>query len=135
MIRRFVSTAILAAAVLAPALVFPATSHAAFFHSGTGAKVKNVKMTLKNRTSAPMDLMIEDKADHHCTERRIRPECAGRHTRLWCGQGSARDRHPRPGRHHLLVPLGTTLSTRSRVSNRSGSSGAPDSRGVKKAAS
>lgn len=64
MIRRFVSTAVLAAAVVAPMLI-PVTSHAALFHSAPSsptAKVKNVKMTLKNRTAAPMDLMIEDKA-------------------------------------------------------------------------
>ena len=65
MIRRFVSTAILAVAVAAPTVVFPAAAHAGLFHSGStasSAKVKNVKMTLKNRTAAPMDLMIEDKA-------------------------------------------------------------------------
>ncbi len=64
MIRRFVSTAVLAAAVVAPTLLTPAPANAAFFHSGSAsntAKVKNVKMTLKNRTSAPMNLMIEDK--------------------------------------------------------------------------
>jgi hypothetical protein len=64
MIRRFVFTAVLAVAVAAPTLLVPAISHAAFFHSGaasTSSKVRNVKMTLKNRTSAPMDLMIEDK--------------------------------------------------------------------------
>src|ERR1700712_1072343 len=64
MIRRFVFSAVVAAAVATTALV-PATSHAAFFHSGSTAstpKVKTVKMTLKNRSAAPMDLMIEDKA-------------------------------------------------------------------------
>ena len=64
MIRRFVSTAVLTVAVAAPTLLVPVAAHAAFFHSGaaaTIAKVKNVKMTLKNRTSIPMDLMIEDK--------------------------------------------------------------------------
>ena len=63
MIRRFVSTAVVAAAI-ATATLTPAVSHAAFFHSGSGAssaKVKTIKMTLKNRTSAPMDLMVEDK--------------------------------------------------------------------------
>ena len=64
MIRRFVSAAVLAAAVVAPTLFVPATSHAALFHSSSAtssSKVKNVKMTLKNRTAAPMELMIEDK--------------------------------------------------------------------------
>ena len=64
MIRRFVSTAVLAVAVAAPMLLAPVTSHAAFSRSSNAtstAKVKNVKMTLKNRTAAPMDLMIEDK--------------------------------------------------------------------------
>ena len=64
MIRRFVSTAVVAAVVATAALI-PAISHAALFGIGSTAsssKVKNVKMTLKNRTSAPMDLMIEDKA-------------------------------------------------------------------------
>ena len=64
MIRRFVSTAVLPVAV-ASTLLIPATSHASLFGSNTSAstpKVKNVKMTLKNRTSAPMDLMIEDKS-------------------------------------------------------------------------
>ena len=64
MIRRFVSTAVLAVAVVAPTLI-PAVSHAALFHNANATstpKVKTVKMTLKNRTSAPMDLMIEDKA-------------------------------------------------------------------------
>ena len=45
MIRRFVSTAVLAVAVLAPTLV-TATSHAELFHNVAAtstAKVKNVK--------------------------------------------------------------------------------------------
>ncbi len=64
MIRRFVSAAVLAVAVAAPSLLIPATSHAALFGSNTSSampKVKNVKMTLKNRSDAPMELMIEDK--------------------------------------------------------------------------
>lgn len=64
MIRRFVSTAVLAASIVVPSILVPATSHAALFggKSATSTtKVKNVKMTLKNRTSAPMDLMVEDK--------------------------------------------------------------------------
>ena len=64
MIRRFVSTAVLAAAVSAPSILVPATSHAALFGNASTStpKAKTVKMTLKNRTSVPMDLMIEDKA-------------------------------------------------------------------------
>ena len=65
MIRRFVSTAVLAAAVATAALT-PAISHASLFHSAgntpSNTKIKTVKMTLKNRSAAPMDLMIEDKA-------------------------------------------------------------------------
>ena len=59
MIRRSVSALVLAAATFAPV-----ASHAfPFFgnNNGTVAKVKTVKMTLKNRTSAPMNLMIEEK--------------------------------------------------------------------------
>ena len=64
MIRRFVTNAVLAAAVVVPSFLVPATSQAALFggRSATSTpKVKNVKMTLKNRTSTPMDLMVEDK--------------------------------------------------------------------------
>ncbi len=56
---------IASALVLATSLSVPATSHASMFggHAGSTstAKVKMVKMTLRNRTAAPMNLMIEDK--------------------------------------------------------------------------
>jgi hypothetical protein len=59
MIRRTVSALVLAAATFAPV-----ASHAfPFFgtNNGAQAKVKMVKMTLKNRTAAPMEVLIEDK--------------------------------------------------------------------------
>ena len=62
MIRRSVSILVLAAATFAPL-----ASQASLFGSDKGTttttptKGKMVKMTLKNRTSEPMDLMIEDK--------------------------------------------------------------------------
>ncbi len=61
MVRSIVTALILAASIAAPAV-----SHAALFggHSGSSTatpKLKMVKVTLRNRTSAPMNLMIEDK--------------------------------------------------------------------------
>lgn len=58
MVRRTVFAAILAAATLAPTV-----SHASFFgHTATTPdKGKMVKLTLKNRTAAPMDLLVEDQ--------------------------------------------------------------------------
>ena len=58
MVRRTVFALALAAATLAPTV-----SHAALFgHSATAPdKGKMVKITLKNRTSAPMDLLVEDQ--------------------------------------------------------------------------
>ena len=62
MIRRSVSMLVLAAATFAPL-----ASQASLFGSDKGttaatpAKGKMIKMTLKNRTASPMDLMIEDK--------------------------------------------------------------------------
>ncbi len=60
MIRRTASAVILAVATLAPF-----ASHASLFGKDNGAttapKGKIVKVTLKNRTAAPMDLMIEDQ--------------------------------------------------------------------------
>ncbi|MGI4852737.1 MAG: hypothetical protein ACRYF4_01670 [Janthinobacterium lividum] len=63
MIRRTVS-----ALVLATTLFAPLASHASLFGSKdnvptgtTTLKGKMVKMTLKNRTTTAMDLMVEDK--------------------------------------------------------------------------
>lgn len=58
MIRRTVFTLILAATTFAPL-----ASHASFFGhtSADTPKGKMVKVVLKNRTTAPMDLLIEDK--------------------------------------------------------------------------
>jgi hypothetical protein len=59
MIRRTVSAIVLAAATFAPV-----ASHAfPFFGKSDTAqvKVKMIKMTLKNKTNAPMDVLIEDK--------------------------------------------------------------------------
>ena len=59
MIRRSVIALALAAATFAPV-----ASHAfPFFAKGetAQAKVKMVKMTLKNSTNAPMEVLIEDK--------------------------------------------------------------------------
>ncbi|MGI4756860.1 MAG: hypothetical protein ACRYGF_08430 [Janthinobacterium lividum] len=59
MIRRTVSALVLAAATFAPF-----AAHASFFGkdtTGVVAKGKMVKMTLKNRTSSPMDLLVEDQ--------------------------------------------------------------------------
>ncbi|MEG9432394.1 hypothetical protein [Terriglobus sp. ADX1] len=59
MIRRTVSAIVLAACTFAPV-----ASHAfpLFGKSDTAqAKVKMVKMTLKNKSAAPMDVLIDDK--------------------------------------------------------------------------
>ena len=65
MIRRTVSAIVLAAITFAPLV-----SHASLFGKDSkdntpattnAPKGKMVKMTLKNRTSAPMDLIVEDK--------------------------------------------------------------------------
>lgn len=59
MIRRIVSATVLAACTFAPV-----ASHAfpLFGKSDSAqAKVKMVKLTLKNKSAAPMDVMIEDK--------------------------------------------------------------------------
>ena len=60
MIRPIVATTILAAGMFAPV-----ASHASLFGDGnntaTAPKGKMVKVTLKNRTSSPMDLLVEDK--------------------------------------------------------------------------
>lgn len=59
MIRRIVSATILAACTFAPI-----ASHAfpLFGKSDSAqAKVKMVKLTLKNKSAAPMDILIEDK--------------------------------------------------------------------------
>ena len=59
MMRRTLSALVLATATFAPVI-----SHASLFHSSTTAsssKGKMVKMTLKNHTTAPMQLMIEDQ--------------------------------------------------------------------------
>ncbi len=61
MIRSTVAALVIAATTFAPF-----ASHASLFGKGstpsiTEAKGKMVKLTLKNRTSAPMDLLIEDK--------------------------------------------------------------------------
>lgn len=59
MIRRTVATFVLAASTFAPI-----ASHAFPLFSKTEAgqgKVKMVKMTLKNKTTSPMDVMIDDK--------------------------------------------------------------------------
>jgi len=59
MIRRIVSATVLAACTFAPI-----ASHAfpLFGKSDTAqAKVKMVKLTLKNKSAAAMDIMIEDK--------------------------------------------------------------------------
>ncbi len=58
MVRRTVLALVLAASTLAPT-----ASHAALFghSSNTPDRGKMVKVTLKNRTSAPMDLLVEDK--------------------------------------------------------------------------
>ena len=54
-----------AALVIAATTFAPFASHASMFGksstSATETKGKMVKMTLKNRTSAPMDLLVEDK--------------------------------------------------------------------------
>ena len=58
MVRRTVFALVLTAATFAPT----ASQAALFGHSATTSdKGKMVKVTLKNRTSAPMDLMVEDK--------------------------------------------------------------------------
>ncbi len=60
MIRHIASTLILAVGIVAPTV-----SHAALIggHSGSSSttKIKMVRITLRNRTAAPMNLMIEDK--------------------------------------------------------------------------
>ncbi len=58
MVRRTVFALVLTAATLTPT-----ASHAALFgHSATTPdKGKMVKVILKNRTAAPMDLLVEDK--------------------------------------------------------------------------
>ncbi len=63
MIRRTVSALILAAATLAPISLhaFAVAANPVPTPAPAQAKVKMVKMTLKNKTNAPMDLLIEDK--------------------------------------------------------------------------
>lgn len=60
MIRQTVSAFVLAATLFAPAV-----SQASLFRSSNtttaAVKVKMVKMTLKNRTAEPMELIVEDK--------------------------------------------------------------------------
>ena len=58
MIRHTMSALVLAAATLAPL-----PSHASFFKHDTAAETKGkmVKVVLKNRTSNPMELVIDDK--------------------------------------------------------------------------
>jgi hypothetical protein len=59
MFVRTVSALVLAAATFAP--IASVAASPAGTTTTSNVKVKMVKMTLKNRTSEPMDLMIEDK--------------------------------------------------------------------------
>ncbi len=61
MFVRSVSALVLAAAMFAPITSSAASLFGATTTTTSTPKVKMVKMTLKNRTSEPMQLMIEDK--------------------------------------------------------------------------
>ena len=57
---------IVTATALAVSLAVPSVSHAALFggrggSSNASPKLKMVKITLRNRTAAPMNILIEDK--------------------------------------------------------------------------